>query len=172
MDKEEIINKISNCSNWECYLNYVNSTKTELNGRVERFIGSYIRDEFISYLSDDKTKYIDEEGADLFFPELNKKIEIKYLNDGFLYSPARKNARQHVSMIILKNKHSEKSDSNKLSDCLGVICCEPNCVSFIFYKDLKKFIANFEKSLIEISDNNRISRESRLSIIKNLMPKN
>lgn len=148
MQKQKILKIIKSLRediDFNIMANYILSTRGQLAEKNERHLASSIRDQFFQICSFSKIKYIDENRADLLYKKFNQKIEIKYLTDGFLFSPEKKIPREFINEIKLINTDSkEKIDFEDCKDTL-ILCCEPHSFSILSWSDL------IEEELIDCS---------------------
>lgn len=138
MNKKQIVNIIKESVDFNFIANFINATKKQLTNPNDRHFASTLRDNFFEFASyNQKVKYIDKKGADLYHLGLKTNIEIKYSTRGFLYTQ-KQNARKIISKIILKNTDSVVIPNIEESMSQIIICCEPNCFSILFLDDLIK----------------------------------
>lgn len=141
MQKQKILKIIKSLRediDFNIMANYILSTRGQLAEKNERHLASSIRDQFFQICSFSNIEYIDQNRADLLYKKFNQKIEIKYLTDGFLYSPEKKIPREFINEIKLINTDSkEKIDFEDCKDTL-ILCCEPHSFSILSWSDLIK----------------------------------
>jgi hypothetical protein len=132
---------------WNKFYSVVQTIGNNLNGHKERFDKSDILELSMEVLSSRRILYINEEGRDLFIPELNVFCEMKYQKDLF-YTSKRLDLRDKHSLTLI-NTQGERDSAELPNDYAEFIIALGNlAVGIVKTSEVKHFFKKTKTQII------------------------
>lgn len=130
---------LNNSIDFSRYIGLVEYIGTSLNAPKDRFDKADIIEGSLEVYSNDRLKWIDEEGRDHLDTENGNHIEFKYLTDG-LYTKKSGNLKPFTSSYKIKNSLGKNKGVTLENNADYYILAQQDAMAIIDYENIKKYL--------------------------------
>ena len=136
---EDYANDLSNSIDFSRYVRLIDYIGTSLNSRKDRFDKADIIEGCLEVYSNERLKWVDEEGRDHIDTENGNRIEFKYLTDG-LYTKKTGNLKPLTSSYKIKNSLGKNKGVTLENNADYYILAQQDAMAIIDYESIKKYL--------------------------------
>jgi hypothetical protein len=138
METNNVSKFIKESIEWKSMFAMINAVGDTLNGRKDRFDKAEIIERGLAKYSSGKILHIDDIGADHYIPELDIRIEVKFVKNN-LFTKVGKQPKSHSNAKLTNTLGS--SDQRQLEKTFDyLLLLEVSGAALISYEDLLEYV--------------------------------